>query len=340
MKYYLVTISLLWLCSCVSRQNNVVTVDRFPCDTTLTSEIVEVPPVLLYPGHTLTVGDKLVVYENKRETLFDVFQLPECRYLYSGGLRGRGPGEFPTEVDRRSFLPVDGGFEVVGLDMCIRRVEIGDSEIGVTDGFRLRGQMTPNGLYRLGSGVYVAWEAPGGNNEYAIINTATGAKRAFGTYPDLAGRPLTVSEQMFAYIKNSVVKPDGSRFASFYSAFKFWRLYDSEGNLLREIQVTEGRQAPGVLPHDPAMWFVAYASYPMATDDYIYILCENRLRNEPFPATSELQVWDWEGSLIGRYELDQPIILFAISQRFKQLYGVTGSDIDRIYVYPLPGYGE
>ena len=40
------------------------------------------------------VGEKLVVYKEKEEKLFSLFNLPDCSYIGDMGNRGQGPNDF------------------------------------------------------------------------------------------------------------------------------------------------------------------------------------------------------------------------------------------------------
>ena len=333
-----VFLSLLLFCAC-SRTGQVDVVTGFPVERTLSATEVEVPPVLLYPGYAQVLGDKLMVYEIQRDTLFDFFQLPECRYLFSKGWKGRGPDDFP-ELNWKSFAPSGDGFEVFGFDMKVRRAALTGSDLRVSVEATITGGGMVNGVFRLAPDRYVMWGQPTDEFEYVMIDREGKVLREFGTYPDLAGRELSPPERLSAYYKMSVLKPDGTRFASFYPVFKHWRLYDAEGGLLREISDQTGVLPPGVLPEEQPEWFQSYYALPVATDRYIYVLCENRRRNEPRHPTTELQVWDWEGNPVGCYELDRQIAPFAIAEQYGKLYGVNQTDIDKIYVYPLPGYND
>jgi hypothetical protein len=60
---------------------------------------MDVPPVILAPKNMCISDDKLIIFYDKKDTVLDIFQLPECKYLFSAGIKGRGCG-FASEIFR------------------------------------------------------------------------------------------------------------------------------------------------------------------------------------------------------------------------------------------------
>lgn len=50
---------------------------------------VEIPPVLLYPRALYLIDGKLIVFNEKTDTLFQMFSVPELHYLNQFGIRGK-----------------------------------------------------------------------------------------------------------------------------------------------------------------------------------------------------------------------------------------------------------
>jgi hypothetical protein len=190
-----------------------------------------------------------------------------------------------------------------------------------------------NGFLDLGDGK-ICYVTYGGQNvdhdtEYVILNTETGESKEVSPFPHfLDDHAWGDLDKLFLYAKNSVVKPDKSRFASFYGRFKFFRIHDADGGIVKNVRVeTEPRGER----------LIAYGTgFPKATDRYIFVFCTNRRENEPPADTTELQIWDWEGNPVVKYVLDRNLRCFAFSEKYKRLYATNQYDADRIYSYQIP----
>ena len=64
-----------------------------------------------------------------------------------------------------------------------------------------------------------------------------------------------------------VGKPDGEKFASFYAYIKMMKIYDKNGNMLKELLMEQ----PTDVTNDESR-FAYYSTFPYATDQYIYVL--------------------------------------------------------------------
>ena len=77
-----------------------------------------------------------------------------------------------------------------------------------------------------------------------------------------------------------------------------------------------------------------YFAYPQSSDNYMYALCRNADRQTE--VNPELQIWKWDGTPVGRYQLDRQISLFTVSEEYGKIYAINGEIEDKIYVYELP----
>ena len=81
MKYSIVFFFLLSILgvSCVSHKEQIV---DLPNPTLLLADSITTPPVLLSVTRLFIVHDMLVAYEQRKDTLFSFWKLPECQYLF------------------------------------------------------------------------------------------------------------------------------------------------------------------------------------------------------------------------------------------------------------------
>ncbi len=92
MKKLILFFCVVGLCSC-SRQTATHVYTSFETTDTLVAQVHSIPPVMLYPRGGLD-GPRLVVFNDKMDTCFQVFDRNDFRYLYSFGVLGEGPDDF------------------------------------------------------------------------------------------------------------------------------------------------------------------------------------------------------------------------------------------------------
>ena len=339
MKKILFILVLGGLFSCGSKDNNSgskKSITTFPIQKELKAEVVSVSPnVLLYAFNIFTTNNKLITFNSKKDLIFDVFQLPELNYMYSAGIIGQGPSDF-INLDRRSFMPTKKGFKVLFTGKKqLKEVLVNENnmEIDQENIVALKEIVANeiNGFLPINDSLAIYWSGFKKETEYTRVNLKDKELISFSPYPHWSKDDLQ-EDKLFTYIKNSVLKPDGSKFASFYGYFKKIRIYNTTGKLLNDISVN-------VSPYNDKIEtkiqnrIQYYYGYPKATEQHIYVLCRNAKGDES-SNTTELQVWNWNGEAVAQYTLDQPLSLFTISEKYKKIYAVNAED-EKIYVYPL-----
>ena len=286
-------------------------------------------------------GDRLLIYKDKEDTLFQFFALPECEYVGSAGTRGQGPDEFGLP-DTRSFCMNDTDFSLleVGTNL-IKTVTYNDTVLKVT---RVEPIFQPGisniGYYPLADSICLTLGSLAENYEYCLLDRKNNRSTFLGDFPDWVDVDAQFNgvPASFIYIKTCVLSPDRSRFAAFYGYFKRFRIYDSLVNLIRDVEVqTEPYQTRFRGPEEIADQPVYYIGQPQAIGDYIYALCSNatgsRLQSTCRP---ELHVFDWEGRPVACYQFDRRVSLFAISERHGLIVALDNRNPDELYLYELP----
>ena len=136
-----------------------------------------------------------------------------------------------------------------------------------------------------------------------------------------------------------VLKPDRERVAAIYSYLNKFKIYDSKGNLIKEIEIVNEAFKDKTNLMNPFLHFM-FNSETIATGKYIYILnpnisFEDRSQDYKYP-NSSISVWDWNGNPIAKYTLDQPISSFDISEKYNKIFAVSTIRQNVIYEYVLP----
>ena len=327
-------IVLLICCSCTSKQKvNVSTVTDFMETGKLTAQVQKIPVDILIPRAMLIVEDKLVVYKEKEEYLFDVFSLSDYTYLFSSGIRGQGPDDF-LQLDTRSFQVYENEFKVMDAGNKYKTISFEDNRLVVKQSETITGfGRASNGFYPLADSIYLTLSYDGEAKEYVLYDKQKSSLTQKGDYPQWIKLDTDDRFQLFfTYLTSCVVHPDGKKFAAFYGRFKRWRIYDRYAVLLHDVDV---RVPPYTkdLADEPEY----YIGQPQAVGNYIFTLCSNFKKSQPdAPRTCELHIWDWSGNPIACYSFDRKISLFVVSEKLNKIFALDRLISDELYIYDLP----
>ena len=329
----LLYVILLLLVSCSSP--DVIIVTHFPKEQTLSAKAITVPPILLLPEALFIVDNFLIALQPDKDTIFDVFQLPECTYLYSDITKGGGPNEFV--VPYANFVSVGNSeFKIIDSGIFVKTARITNDSISITNRKRISDYELVNGMVEFNDGSYCILNRMTGDKEYLKINGIE--KIEFSDYPELTSNKNQKENQFTTYFKYLVAPPESKdKFAAFYNKFKFIRYYDINGNLTKEIDVSI-EPCHTVITNDIRDNFTYYYK-PVATERYIYALCLNKtdrdLEKDFESMNMEIQVWDWNGEPVIKYILDKSFTVFTVSSDDKTLYASSFYVEDEIYVFDM-----
>jgi hypothetical protein len=297
--------------------------DRFPPLKNLEADSISIPPVLLSVTQLFVANNMLVAYQQRNDTMFSFWKLPECEYLFQSGIRGEGPDDF-LMLDR-TFQGTPRGFKT--FEIASNRVkEVAVDSMGAFSVISTKQlNVKQRGLNRflfLADDSY-CFVSDKEEYEYALLDK-NGAIHHFGSYPEGLLERNEEELNRFVYNKLTVSSPKGDRFAAFYAYVKLCRIYHSEGRLLKE---TMPEQPPQKDTSEEKQ--VYYSSHPYADENYIYVLTDEE-------EGKILEIWDWEGAPVARYLLDRPVNCLAVSPIHNKIYAVCRDREDRVYVYSIP----
>ncbi|MDR1372041.1 MAG: TolB-like 6-bladed beta-propeller domain-containing protein [Dysgonamonadaceae bacterium] len=315
----------------------------FPVEKNIESEVMTVPPVLLAPENMCISDNKLIILSTKKDTLIDVFQLPECKYLFSDGIKGAGPNDLPIDIDPKFIQAEEDVFRIFSPLGYIKEYTINNNKIVDRKKQKINTKYLDypvNGFKILSDNLFICTTGINDNHnfEFVQINSDTGENHLFGSSPDWINNQWVKGMEPFVYVKNTVVHPDGTKFASFYGFFKRWRIYDAKTTqLIRDISVHVSPYSKEV-EEDILDRTVYYRGYPRASEKYIYALCKNQKYGYNSNENTELQVWNWDGNPVAILNLNHKIDLFAVSEKEKRIYALNRNEghEDKIYVYTIP----
>ncbi len=310
---------------------------KFPIEKSINFTTIEVPPVVYAntPGVVITGNFLIVMRSFSGSPLYFVFEMPNCKYLGYFGMLGKGPNEFEVP-DARSARPTEKGFKIFDTHKGLLFVDL--TSFSSNKSFKVKQIKLPGELYILNDAVQIndsiIYGMPyAGKTEklYVKYNIHSSKIDYFGEYP--AFFPKGNKGNYWGLIwRYSVVKPDGTKYASFFARFKMFRIYNNFELLLKEkiMEVPENT----FNPKRKAGNIGTYYNVVKATNKYIYAICLNGHFNETedYPT---LEVWDWDGNPVAKLKLQNFVFSFDITQDNKKIYCMDREIDDKIFVYDL-----
>lgn len=330
------------LTSCSSGDKVSVQIEeKFPENLKLRTNAIKVPVDLLMASKIFIVNDKLVVFDKKKEGIFNVFSLPEVKYLYSWGNYGEGPDEF-SNIDPEC-INISNGLVEIYDNISIKKYEIGEKgfinkgvkKFVIPIGFPI------NRLVKINDSIYVVENLSDkiGHPEHMIININENKRvSTFGDYPVTAGiDPKDGREQNYTYLKSTVFSHEQKKFFAFYLFFNKFKIYKEDGELIKDITLL-GNDKPDFSFRSIKKSRMFHA-YPIIVKDKVFVLGLNISKSDyekNLPTYKpKLHVFDMDGKPASSIDIDEPLVSFAFSEKTGKIYGVTPFSMNEIFEYDL-----
>ena len=332
-----------FLFSCNDSANEIKLVS-LPEVVELTSTSNTIDATLLYPAKMFIKGNKLFIFEPLEREMFKVFDFPSLVHLYSFGDRGRGPNEFATPFGNDEIIDNDTDLiEIFDSDQ-IKFVNISDSLPYIQSKISIPVFKMPiNRLRKMNDSLYyhTNWFDGDMENEFTRLNVLTGVRTYFSPYPNWVKNLKTTDEKYLTYSKASGYSFTHKMIVAFYYHYPVVKFIDFDGKVVKEIHVNTPKSNFNIPDTENNLFFVEFFAI---TDNYIYVMWfegkpKKEILDNPENFKPEMLVFDWEGNIEGRYRLDKPIAVFAISEKTNKIYGVPLPEedvINVIYEYDLP----
>lgn len=90
----LLLILAVCLVGCSRNITDITSCDSFMASDSLNSIAREISSDILYPRSLFICNGNLIILNEKVDTLFRVFNLPDFTYKFSFGIKGQGPDDF------------------------------------------------------------------------------------------------------------------------------------------------------------------------------------------------------------------------------------------------------
>lgn len=322
---------LLYLASCSSSEQLPVelTVNSFPSTETIVPQEITITSELMNPFNMFVSGNHLVVYQVQVDTVFTVFELPSCKFLFKDGVIGEGPDDVPAFLDRKRFTPTPKGFKTLvgGLgkiyhfDILDNRIQLNAQEC---ESFPETGNI--NNYIPVNDTLYVHMNMMQDDYEWEWHSVDGERAGDFSTYPSWHEYEASPTDLIFMYLSMGTAKPSGDRFATFYAYFKHMRIYDADRKLLRDVTINDGetwefsRVSTQRKPY--------YDCFSTSTDQYIINCCRTSEKDR-----NEFHVFDWDGNPVKKFIVNQNIKCFTYHEG--RIYAANNEEEDKLYVYDI-----
>lgn len=326
MKNIIYSICLICILSCSKKSptTNDKLIDKFPSEVILKGTVLQIPPILFKPSSMCILDSFLIVTQDRSDTIFSIFKLPNCEYLLSFGNEGRGPTEFFNMNEYTTFGAVyqeNNSFAVANLMTRVQYYRIIDVINHNFSPYKIV-RLSPN-LNRFISLVYVGdslvFGAPyGGNMHLFKFDTFTNVLESFKPYTK--DYPLfDISSMRHLYGCSIAVKPDNSKLVVSYSLQGKIEIYDLNTNkqitlLYQEFPSFEKNLG---INKTSKYWNIKpemqmFSEKVTCTNKYIYARIANDKYSTIYDAKGpnhnfipELYIFDWLGNPIVKCKLDK-----------------------------------
>lgn len=303
--------------ACRTEDGNATIISSFPKESQPEISTILTAPVLLAPEEMFIINNQIWVFQSKKDTLFDVFELPYCNYLFSTGQKGQGPNDFIFPIGH-TIQVADGGFTILDANVVKFVKPQTDGSLNVTSSYKAFNNIPVNGFISLNDSLICAFTGCGdgskSNYEYRIKNIHTNEVIEFSDYPSLTDKEYESDKRCQIYYKHLASNSQKDKFVAFYSFFKYFRIFTLEGNLEKQVYV----KTPPFKSDNVEDWTkrMVYYGPPVTTTQYIYAPCMG----------NEIQVWDWNGNPIIRYSVNQTFRTFTVCENTNKIYFISAKE--------------
>jgi hypothetical protein len=343
MRYLILLICILCLFACARTipDNRNIIIEQLPNIKNLTSERLTIPPILLRPVKTCIVDSFLIVAQSRPDSIYSIFQLPDCKYLMSFGIKGRGPNEFLNSSHGFTLAPVysdQGSFAVDNMRNNIQYYRINDI---------MQNYMTPYKIEELPS-TMDGFQTIGYFYDTIIIAAPWRLKMLLLKYHSInkkidlfKGYPNVYSFDDLMSLRNQytgciTVKQDNSKFALAYGTKGIIEIYSINDTIPITISYKGFPSLEENLGLRKDSKFSTFSKDEMifcwgisSTNRYIYA----KIYNDKYFNISdgkgllrsyiaEIHVFDWSGKLVTRLKPDNFYTEFVVDKNDKYLYTI------------------
>ncbi|MEX0598173.1 MAG: hypothetical protein WD512_16920, partial [Candidatus Paceibacterota bacterium] len=172
------------------------------------------------------------------------------------------------------------------------------------------------------------------NKEFVALEPGIDSPQYFfGEYPDPEVESI---EKSFLFSKSNTSNPSGTRFVAFYTKFNRFKIYNTDGNIIKDTFIEDENLTSEDINKDGFL----YRSAIWASNEYIYTIGYNGTNKQIFEDFDEtfrtfVEVWDWNGNLLNSMKFDRLIHNYTVSEKHNKIYAYSYLHEDKIFEYNL-----
>lgn len=316
-----------------------VSITQIECDTALVDD-------KLIDVNGICVSDDMVIFAHeKAEPLIQIFDRMNNKYIGGIGEKGKGPEEYQSIMPSTLFT-TDNGFGIYDIN-SYREYQIIKNPNQIS--FELiRECNLPGGMYPLNhpfmlkDSVFVSMNIKNSrewNRGWMTCDFKTKKIEYKGTYPRRIRRSYKESDYWQIFHSSVSVSPTLEKFFCLYMYFDLIEVFDHNFTLLASSY--GNKDLPDFYSNkefDTDDIKIKYMqSY--STKSFIYGLYYNRsgkwLMENIEQAKPQVHVFDLNGKLINKFELDQVVTSIAVDNNDSIIYAVSPFDENRYLTYHI-----
>ena len=309
-------------------------------------EKIKLDSQMLYSDNIFVVDNYLVNLNSKNpKGLFELYTLPNMKFVGAAGYKGRGPQEF-VFINTNGTNPAYRGLNVTESN-TYSQVEFYQSEGSVK--LRKNDHTTfpskhaiANSLLMVSDSTAVMYINNEDDVEFYMHNRKSGSMRPISSYPkELVAQNPTSEACNSVFMNDLVINPSNGKFAAIYSQLPMVRVFDNSGKLETTSLLDNWEQQRFEISGDEVKTSSSCQYYlaSAANSNYICALYFGKFPAEMESmsmedARMEIHVWNWAGELVATYVPDNLVMKIAIADD-NTIYATSPLDDMHIYSYKL-----
>lgn len=309
-------------------------------------EKIKLDSQMLYSDNIFVVDNYLVNLNSKNpKGLFELYTLPNMKFVGAAGYKGRGPQEF-VFINTNGTNPAYRGLNVTESN-TYSQVEFYLSEGSVK--LRKSDHTTfpskhaiANSLLMVSDSTAVMYINNQDDVEFYMHNRKSGSMRPISSYPkELVAQNPTSEACNSVFMNDLVINPSNGKFAAIYSQLPMVRVFDNSGNLESTSLLDNWEEQRFEISGDEVKTSSSCQYYlaSAANSNYICALYLGKFPAEMEQmsmedARLEIHVWNWAGELVATYLPDSLVMKIAIADD-NTIYATSPLDDMHIYSYKL-----
>ena len=309
-------------------------------------EKIKLDSQMLYSDNIFVVDNYLVNLNSKNpKGLFELYTLPNMKFVGAAGYKGRGPQEF-VFINTNGTNPAYRGLNVTESN-TYSQVEFylseGSVKLRKSDHTTLPSKHAiANSLLMVSDSTAVMYINNEDDVEFYMHNRKSGSMRPISSYPkELVAQNPTSEACNSVFMNDLVINPSNGKFAAIYSQLPMVRVFDNSGNLESTSLLDNWEEQRFEISGDEVKTSSSCQYYlaSAANSNYICALYLGKFPAEMEQmsmedARMEIHVWNWAGELVATYIPDNLVMKIAIAED-NTIYATSPLDDMHIYGYKL-----